>query len=112
QDLVRAARELAAQAKAGTLDPESIDEALLQSCMSTMDLPAVDLLIRTGGESRISDFLLYEAAYAELCFLDKMWPDFRGEDFVRAIEDYRGVERRFGLTGEQVDEGELSLVSG
>jgi undecaprenyl diphosphate synthase len=112
QDLVRAARELAAAAKAGVLDPEAIDETVLQSKMSTTDLPNVDLLIRTGGESRISDFLLYEAAYAELCFLDMMWPEFRGDDFRRIVGEYQGVERRFGLTSEQVDEGELSLVSG
>jgi undecaprenyl diphosphate synthase len=112
QDLVRAARELAAAAKAGVLDPATIDETVLQSKMSTTDLPNVDLLIRTGGESRISDFLLYEAAYAELCFLDMMWPEFRGDDFRRIVGEYQGVERRFGLTSEQVDEGELSLVSG
>jgi undecaprenyl diphosphate synthase len=112
QDLVRAAQELARLAKEGKLDPSLIDEKMLQSHMSTTHLPNVDLLIRTGGESRISDFLLFEAAYAELYFSDMMWPEFRGSDLRRAIEDYRGVERRFGLTSEQVDEGELALVTG
>jgi undecaprenyl diphosphate synthase len=112
QDLVRAARRLAEMAKVGQLDPAAIDEGMLHASLSTTHLPDVDLLIRTGGESRISDFLLFEAAYAELYFVDMMWPEFRGQHLRQAIDDYRGVERRFGLTSEQVKDGELSLVSG
>lgn len=112
EDMIRATRTLIERARAGELCPEDIDEESFHAHLSTSFLPNVDLLIRTGGESRISDFLLYEAAYAELCFLPMMWPEFRGGDLVSAIEDYRGVQRRFGLTGEQINEGELALVGG
>jgi undecaprenyl diphosphate synthase len=111
-DLVEAARKLAVRVAAGEIDPSAITEESLGAHLSTSHLPNVDLLIRTGGESRISDFLLYEAAYAELRFLDVMWPEFRGEHLQQAIDDFRGVERRFGLTSEQVDAGELALVGG
>lgn len=111
-DMMKAAKALVEKARAGELSPDDITEESLREHMSTSYLPNVDLLIRTGGESRISDFLLFEAAYAELCFLPMLWPEFRGSDLVRAIEDYRGVERRFGLTGEQIADGELALVSG
>ncbi len=111
-DMIRAAQALVEKARAGQLSPEDINEVTFQEHMSTSFLPNVDLLIRTGGESRISDFLLYEAAYAELCFLPMMWPEFRGDDLVRAIEEYRGVQRRFGLTGEQIEDGELAVVGG
>ncbi len=112
QDIVEAAQKLAAEAAAGHIAPEDITSELLQARLSTHNLPDVDLLIRTGGESRISDFLLFESAYAELSFVDMMWPEFRGEDFRRAIERYRGVERRYGLTSQQIEEGELSAVTG
>lgn len=111
-DLLRAAKALVEKARAGEVSADDVTEDFFQAHMSTSYLPKVDLLIRTGGESRISDFLLFEAAYAELCFLPMMWPEFRGNDLIRAIEDYRGVQRRFGLTGEQIIEGELALVSG
>jgi undecaprenyl diphosphate synthase len=112
QDLLRAAKTLVERARAGDLHEDDLTEETLQAHMSTAYLPQVDLLIRTGGESRISDFLLFEAAYAELCFLPMMWPEFRGDDLEQAIQVYRGAQRRFGLTGEQVEEGELALVSG
>jgi len=70
--------------------------------MTTRYLPDVDLLIRTGGESRISDFLLLEAAYAELLFLPIMWPEFKPETLYQAIDHYRGIERRFGMTSDQL----------
>lgn len=102
-DLKDAARKLAERVRDGELRPEDITEEQLRSGLSTSGLPDVDLLIRTGGETRVSDFLLYEAAYAELCFLPVMWPDFSEEHLLRAIDRYRGVERRFGLTSAQVD---------
>jgi undecaprenyl diphosphate synthase len=74
--------------------------------MTTRTLPDVDLLIRTGGESRVSDFLLFEAAYAELVFLPIMWPDFKPQTLLDAIELYSRKERRFGRTPEQVQRGE------
>jgi undecaprenyl diphosphate synthase len=101
-DVARAAQSLAAQVAQGTLRPEDVTEETLRRAMSTRVLPDVDLLIRTGGESRVSDFLLLEAAYAELHFLPIMWPEFSEHHLVEAIERFQGVERRFGLTGEQV----------
>jgi undecaprenyl diphosphate synthase len=101
-DVASAARALAEQVARGTLKPEEITEEALRRAMSTRVLPDVDLLIRTGGESRVSDFLLLEAAYAELQFLPVMWPEFTEHHLVLAIERFRGIERRFGLTGEQV----------
>jgi undecaprenyl diphosphate synthase len=102
QDIVEAARSLAVRARAGLVLPEEIDEAFFHRQMTTHDLPQVDLLIRTGGETRLSDFLLFEAAYAELMFLPIMWPDFRPETLLEAVEAFGGKERRFGMISEQV----------
>ncbi|HLV20381.1 MAG TPA: polyprenyl diphosphate synthase [Polyangiaceae bacterium] len=102
QDIVEAARALAVRARAGLVLPEEIDETFFHRQMTTHSLPEVDLLIRTGGETRLSDFLLYEAAYAELLFLPIMWPEFRPQTLLDAIAVYAGKERRFGLTSEQV----------
>lgn len=102
KDIIEAARTLAVRARAGLVLPEEIDERSFQLHMTTHSLPEVDLLIRTGGESRVSDFLLYEAAYAELLFLPIMWPDFRPQTLIDAIEHYSKKERRFGMTSEQV----------
>ena len=107
QDVIRAFGLLARQVKEGNLDPSAIDEHTLRAAMTTQYLPDVDLLIRTGGESRISDFLLLEAAYAELLFLPTMWPDFKPETLYQAIDHYRGIERRFGLTSEQLQTAEI-----
>jgi undecaprenyl diphosphate synthase len=102
QDALCAVRALAQQVKEGKLEPSAIDERMLRAAMTTHQLPDVDLLIRTGGQSRVSDFLLFEAAYAELLFLPIMWPDFTPDVLYAAIDHYRGTERRFGLTSEQV----------
>jgi len=104
-DLARAARRVAEQVASGQLAPEDVSESLLRRYLSTHELPDVDLLIRTGGESRVSDFLLFEAAYAELAFLPVMWPDFDETHLEGAILRYQGIERRFGLTGEQIASG-------
>jgi undecaprenyl diphosphate synthase len=101
-DIVNAARVMAVRAKAGLLLPEEIDEETLHKEMSTRDLPEVDLLIRTGGESRVSDFLLYESAYAELLFTPIMWPDFKEQHLQEAISYYSSRQRRFGLTSKQI----------
>jgi undecaprenyl diphosphate synthase len=106
QDIVTAARALAIKVRAGLLLPEEIDEQRLQSEMTTHLLPAVDLLIRTGGESRVSDFLLFESAYAELLFLPIMWPEFNEQHLSQAISQFGHRERRFGLTSNQVKGGE------
>jgi undecaprenyl diphosphate synthase len=102
RDLVDAMRALAIQVNAGLLLPEEIDEARLRAEMSTRDLPPVDLLIRTGGASRVSDFMLFDSAYAELLMLSKLWPDFDERDVRDAILYYSGRERRFGLTSTQI----------
>jgi undecaprenyl diphosphate synthase len=115
QDVLQAVSAIAEKFKNGELDRRRIDERELRAAMSTSFLPDVDLLIRTGGESRVSDFLLLEAAYAELLFLPEMWPDFNPEMLHQAIDHYRGLERRYGLTSEQLqsDAGNaaVSLVS-
>jgi undecaprenyl diphosphate synthase len=101
-DIVNAAKQLASQVKSGELDVDSISEEALGSHISTANLPELDLLIRTGGEHRISNFLLWQCAYAELYFTDVLWPDFNEDVFQLAVDDFNVRQRRFGLTGEQV----------
>jgi len=101
-DLVQAARTLAAQAVEGKIDSTSIDEKMLASALSTHDMPDPDLLIRTGGDIRVSNFLLWEIAYSELYFTDKYWPDFTADDLASAIVAYQSRERRYGKTSEQL----------
>lgn len=101
-DIINAARALAGQAKAGELDPADIDESRFARALSLADTPDPDLFIRTGGETRISNFLLWQSAYSEFYFSDVLWPDFDAEELDRAIAAYRTRERRYGLTGEQV----------
>lgn len=95
-EIVRAARRLAERVKAGTLDPAEIDQALFTSELYTVNLPDPDLLIRTSGEQRISNFLLWQLAYTELYITPILWPDFRREHLYAAIYDYQKRERRFG----------------
>jgi undecaprenyl diphosphate synthase len=102
-DVVQAARKLATEAAAGRLDPASIDEAMIASALQTSGHPSVDLLIRTGGEKRVSNFLLWDIAYAELYFSDVLWPDFTAAELRKAFEFYARRQRRFGRTGEQVE---------
>jgi undecaprenyl diphosphate synthase len=99
QDIVQAARRAAA-AKGTALDVEDIEANLW-----TAGLPELDLLVRTSGERRVSNFLLWQCAYAEMVFSDVLWPDFRDRELLRAIEDFQGRERRFGLTGAQLGPG-------
>jgi undecaprenyl diphosphate synthase len=102
-DLAQAARTLARRAAAGEIDPESVDEAALSGALETAHLPEVDLLIRTGGEKRISNFLLWDVAYSELFFSDLLWPEFNDDELGRAFEFYAQRQRRFGRTGEQIE---------
>ena len=95
-EIAAAARKLAQAAIAGTLSPSDIDEEAIERGLQTRDLPPLDLLIRTSGEVRLSNFLLWQAAYAELLFLDIMWPDFDEKVFAEAIECYATRQRRFG----------------
>jgi undecaprenyl diphosphate synthase len=105
ESIAAAARLTAELALAGELDPASLDAERFNSMMPTADLPPLDLVIRTSGELRISNFLLWEAAYAELYFSSALWPDFRRADLYAALEAYAGRERRFGLTGAQIESG-------
>ena len=104
EEILRACRALLA-AKA---DPDSLDEKALEECLYTRALPALDLIVRTSGEQRISNFLLWQAAYAELVFTPTLWPDFREESFLESLLEYQGRERRFGLTGAQARSTRLS----
>lgn len=96
QEIATAARLLAREARMGRLDPEAINETLFETCLSTAGMPDPDLLIRTSGEKRISNFLLWQCAYAELVFVDTLWPDFDRRDLEEAIHEFNGRERRFG----------------
>ncbi|PGH53927.1 di-trans,poly-cis-decaprenylcistransferase [Azospirillum palustre] len=97
-EIVHAARRLAEEVAAGRLSPDSIDEDALSARLYTSDIPDPDLIIRTSGEKRISNFLLWQAAYAELVFVDTLWPDFTKRDLEAAIEEFHRRERRFGAT--------------
>ena len=101
-EITQAVKSLAEDVKRGEVDPDAINEKTISSYLATHDIPEPELMIRTSGEMRISNFLLWQLAYAELVFLPKLWPDFRGEDLVKAIIDYQSRERRFGMTSEQV----------
>jgi len=96
RDVVDAMREIAARARAGLLLPEEIEVGTLRKHFTTCELPDVDLLVRTGGEQRLSDFLLIESAYAELYFTDVLWPDFTGVDLATAVEAFAARDRRYG----------------
>ena len=101
-DLLSAAKELAARVKQNDLALEEIDESVFAKALQLGEVPDPDLLIRTGGEQRISNFLLWNLAYAELYFSEKLWPDFDSDEFDSAIAYFAGRERRFGHTGDQL----------
>ena len=101
-EITEAARRLAALVQKGELTPEQIDSTLLSQYLATDFMPDPDLLIRTGGEIRLSNYLLWQCAYSELYFCDTYWPDFREEALHKAIYDYQKRERRFGKTSEQI----------
>lgn len=104
-ELVRAIRSISNDVRRGVLESSAIDEQLIDSYLYTADLPDPDLLIRTGGEARLSNFLLWQASYAEIYFTDTMWPDFREQAFATAIKEFQSRERRFGKTSAQVTGG-------
>jgi len=104
-EIVEAARRLLRDHEQGRLDPETLDEKTFAAYLDEPEMPDVDLLIRTGGESRISNFLLWKLAYAEIAFTDRLWPDFDREHLEQALLDYQSRERRYGLTSAQVRSG-------
>jgi undecaprenyl diphosphate synthase len=101
-DIAQACRQLARDVAAGRLDPESIDEAMIDARVGLAGLPAPDLFIRTGGDLRISNFLLWQMAYTELWFTETLWPDLDEALLRAALADYADRERRFGRTSEQI----------
>lgn len=106
-DIAQAASQLASACVEGRLEPSEITEDLLHSQTSLADLPPLDLLIRTGGELRISNFLLWQAAYAELYFSDVLWPDFDAKELKKAAESFCQRQRRYGMTGDQIEAAKL-----
>lgn len=96
QEIAAAARALATKAVAGEIDPAQIDETMLEQALYTEDQPPVDLILRPSGEYRLSNFLIWQSAYAEYVFMDVLWPDFKEEDLDRAFEEYARRDRRFG----------------
>ena len=102
REILNAVKEISKKVKDGEVDINDIDEKLFENHLYTKNFPPVDLLIRTSGEVRISNFLLWQIAYAELQFLDTLWPDFTKEDFFQCIVNYQSKERRFGKTSEQI----------
>lgn len=103
-EIVHAAKELARKVEKGLLKADDICEDSFKSVLSTSDIPDPELMVRTSGEQRISNYLLWQLAYAELYFTDTLWPDFRKEDFYKAIFDFQQRERRFGKTSDQLSE--------
>lgn len=101
-ELIKMVKDIATEAKEGKINPEDIDEALINNHLATAGMPDPDLLIRTSGEERISNYLLWQIAYSELYFTKKYWPEFSKEDLYEAIVDYQNRERRFGKTSEQL----------
>ncbi|MFH4964583.1 isoprenyl transferase [Gaetbulibacter sp. M235] len=102
EELINTIKEISIKVKNNIISPEKIDESIINEHLYTRNLPDVDLLIRTSGEQRISNFLLWQIAYAELYFTDTLWPDFTKEDLYKAIIEYQKRERRFGKTSEQI----------
>lgn len=102
EELIHVVKEISEKVKNNELMPDAIDESIINQHLYTQNLPDVDLLIRTSGEQRISNFLLWQIAYAELYFTNILWPDFRKEDLFEAIYNYQTRERRFGKTSEQI----------
>jgi undecaprenyl diphosphate synthase len=103
EELVSMAKVLAEKVKNGLIHEQDIDESVVNEHLYTAEMPDVDLLIRTSGEMRISNFLLWQSAYAELYFTERYWPDFKEEHLLEALTDYQNRERRFGKTSEQLE---------
>lgn len=101
-EITEAVKAMAKDVKEGKLEPDTINEETMSSYLATRGIPDPELMIRTSGEMRISNFLLWQLAYAELAFVPKLWPDFRGDDLIKAIIDFQSRERRFGMTSEQI----------
>ncbi len=102
-EITQAVKDIATRAASGEIKPEDITPETVSAHMATREFPDPDLLIRTGGDMRVSNFLLWQIAYSEIYVTDTFWPDFTEADFTKALDSYSGRQRRFGLTGEQVE---------
>ena len=102
-EITNACKEIAQKVKSGELDPSDINDDVISAHLNTSFMPDPDLLIRTGGDMRVSNFLLWQIAYSEICVVDTYWPDYSKDDFCNAIIQYQSRERRFGLTSEQIN---------
>lgn len=102
-EITNAARKIAREVAAGKLSPDQINDSVFASYLSTASMPDPDLIIRTGGNMRLSNFLLWQAAYSEIAVVDDYWPDFSKSRFLQLLEDFSGRERRFGLTSQQIN---------
>ena len=102
QEITAAVKKIAEKVSKNEIKPGNIDENLISQNLYTFDMPDPDLVIRTSGEYRISNYLLWQIAYSEFYFTDTLWPDFREDELVKAMKDYAGRERRFGKTGDQI----------
>jgi undecaprenyl diphosphate synthase len=107
EDILQAARALACDARSGRLDPEAVDESVFGGYLNTTGIPDPDLLIRTSGEMRISNFFLWQSAYSEIYVTNTLWPDFREPQFIEALAHYQQRERRFGRVPEQMEREQL-----
>jgi undecaprenyl diphosphate synthase len=103
-EITKAVQDIAKEVQEGKLNVDDINETVLNNHMATNFMPDPELLIRTGGEKRLSNYLLWQSAYSELYFCDTYWPEFTGEDLCKAVLDYQHRERRFGKTSEQINE--------
>ena len=103
QEIIKTIQEISLKVKNNLISPENIDDSLINNHLYTHDLPDVDLLIRTSGEQRVSNFLLWQIAYAEMYFTETLWPDFNKDDLFEAVLNYQNRERRFGKTSEQLN---------
>jgi len=109
-DIASAAKKMLQDVQSSAVSVDDIDEELFSGYMSLSDRPAVDLFIRTGGEHRISNFLLWQCAYSELYFTDVLWPDFNSDELIRAVDWFGSRQRRFGKTGEQVESEKITNI--
>ena len=112
EEIVAAAREIAKKVKLGELKVEDVDNSVFESSLWTEGLPDPDLLIRTSGEQRISNFLLWQLAYSEIVVCDEYWPDFDDQVLLRCLDEFNSRERRFGLTSEQINSDDLNKDNG
>jgi undecaprenyl diphosphate synthase len=104
-EIIQAVRQIAQMIREGIIDPSHVDESLLSARMQSVGLPDLDFLIRTSGEQRLSNFMLWQASYAELYFTDVLWPDFGRIHFLKALDEYASRNRRFGLVSERETDG-------